>query len=242
MSVTDIIIYILILVRLLIAIKLIQMAVHKKMRNLLWLAIAFYIYAVFYLFGLPSIYNLFWLRWNSLGIVFIALFTNETFYMDRRSPLKRLLVFTLLCIVTGLCLTLSSNPTSLPALIGGGMINLANIVNWGWHGLAARKAYKAIAAEKSVPDWVKARYQLIFVYSLLIPITAVLAVSQPLQITWLSLITGLFLLVILLIQFLAWVMPEPFRRYLSRNENSENTNQTVEPLSEEEIMQRMAEE
>ena len=91
--------------------------------------------------------------------------------------------------------------------------------------IVAAQSLQSISNDDSIEDWVRARYQLIFWHSVT---GAIYALTNA---AWISLsidpgvVASLMGLVILLssiittvLQFLAWVMPERYRKWLNRNQ------------------------
>jgi hypothetical protein len=121
------------------------------------------------------------------------------------------------------------------------LTGIVNLFNWGWHTIVAYQAYQVIRTGESVEDWIKGRYQLVIAYCVSMTLTAIFTgvapwMTNPLLqlLVLLNTVTGLVL------QFLAWVMPEGFRRWLNRNYQAPvQAAQDIAALSEEEIMQQL---
>jgi hypothetical protein len=177
----------------------------------------------------------------SASYVFLAIFIYQTFY-----PGKRVTGWIAIGASAGLALagmTFSvlalggSRSTLMIAYSFSGMLPLTF---WAWHAWAAARAYGKIRKETLVEDWVKWRYKAMVAYSglhFLGGIVGSMAAAPALMAFAVTSGTALSLVSIAL-QYLVWVAPEGFRKYLNRNYKPlVETN--YDDLSEEELMRQM---
>jgi hypothetical protein len=153
-----------------------------------------------------------------LGQFFLIMFMHTTFYQGRKSPVG---------VFLGI-LALAS--FGVAYLVGAGdqlnaglAAQAAPLVNWAWHLWLAWKAHQAISGDQAVEKWVKNRYRLMIAFSmvilagnfLILPWSTPLAGFLPAMLA--QLVAVLNLLGTILV-FLVWVMPEPFRLWLNRDQ------------------------
>lgn len=228
MNITVVLLVALTLVRLWIALQLFLTARRFHLSNLYWLAGLFAL-AVYSLF-VPSSespfssYPIFHFGFIA-GHFCLAIFIHTTFYRERKSPIYIVLGLLVLALLVDIY-AFSVNNINF-----AGMAACVGLVNWVWHLLVARSAYVQIAHDPSVENWVKSRYKLMITYIIMMLwITAQTAVSSSDLSVYLSpMLLRIGLLVIIasiILQFLVWVMPEPFRIWLNRT-------QQVRPVHEE---------
>jgi len=123
-----------------------------------------------------------------------------------------------------------------------------NPCNWIWLIVIGYQSYKLIEKDRSVEDWIKARYKLVIAYScvaLVTPLLTVMGIAShffPVVTVILdSLALGFVvlgsLIAFVVLEYLAWVMPQGYRRFLNRRYQSiENAPGFSLEMSEEEIM------
>ena len=244
--------WILVVARFIIAIQLTRVGRRQKLPNLLWLAGFFYITGIGDIFiTLSPVTQLLWPFFLAVGSAEVAMvmFIHKTFYQDRKSPYLIFMVIALsILIVDMVLLRVKPEQTYLPHY---------NPFNWLWLIWVGNQAYKRIAGDKAVEDWVKARYKLVIAYSLAAlaaPLYSIISlipyVSQSFG-AWfytgptapvIQLIAQIGILIFVTIgialEYLAWVMPERYRRYLNRNYQSPMLDK-AELESEEEIMRKL---
>jgi uncharacterized membrane protein (DUF485 family) len=244
MNLTLTITWILVIARWIIAIQLTRVALRQKLPNLLWLAAFFYVTGTGDIFmTLSPLTNLLW-PFNlavGLGEVALVMFIQKTFYRDRKSPWLIFMVIALALLVADMVYA-----TFLPYY---------SPFNWIWLIWVGYKAYKQIAADRAVEDWVKVRYKLVIAYSLaalVAPLYTVLMVialyiipafAMVLFATNVTLVAQVGILVFVTIgialEYLAWVMPEGYRKWLNRNYQPPEPDNAELNLSEEEIMRKL---
>jgi hypothetical protein len=233
MNASFILIVVLTLVRLWIAVQLFLTARKSKLDNLYWLAAVFGL-AAYSLFtpnaeNLLSNYVLF-----HIGVLVshfcLAAFIHTTFHRDRKSPVD--IVFGLLGLAAIMNMYAFSINSPILAAWGSGI----TVVNWVWHFVVARSAYIKIADDPSVEKWIKSRYILMMTYTLMmvwVTLQSVFFTVNP-ELTNVPLVLPLGLVMILgsvTLQFLVWVMPEPFRRWLNREKTPYPAQEEPRPRS-----------
>ncbi len=237
--------WILVLARLIIAIQLTRVGRRQKLPNLLWLAAFFYITAVGDILLTFSPFNNVLLKpffvAAGLGEVMMVMFVQKTFYQDRKSPF---LIFMLLAL----------GVLAADALYAQ-FIPYHSPFNWLWLIWAGYQAYKRIAADRTVEDWVKMRYKLVIAYaavSLVGPIWTMMSLIGtyivPSFLIWLLAPTPIlvaqvgtlvFATIGIVMQYLAWIMPEKYRAWLNRNYQPPVREEAESNLTEEEIMRQL---
>jgi hypothetical protein len=110
------------------------------------------------------------------------------------------------------------------------------------------QSYKLIRADKSVEDWIKARYTLVLAYLFVVLVTPLLTVMGIASHFFLFITTILdslalgfvvhgSLITFVVLEYLAWVMPQGYRRFLNRRYQSmEQSPGFSLEMSEEEII------
>lgn len=239
--------WILVIARLIIAIQLTRVGQRHKLSNLFWLAGFFYITGIGDIFiTLSPVTAIIWPFFLAVGLgeVMLVMFIQKTFYQDRKSPYLIFMVIALAIFGASLYM-LANQMTFLPYY---------SPFNWLWLIWVGYQAYKKIATDQAVEDWVKARYKLIIAYSLaalVAPIYTILTLLPfviPSVVAWLFAPTSIlvaqitilvFVTIGIALEYLAWVMPESYRRYLNRNYRAPVPDKVEMELSEEEIMRRL---
>jgi hypothetical protein len=212
--------------------------------------------AFFFITGTGDIFFTIWPSTNiiwpfflsvGLGEVVMVMFIQKTFYQDRKSPYLIFMIIALAILGASMYM-LSIQMAFLPYY---------SPFNWLWLVFVVYQAYKKIATDPAVEDWVKARYKLVIAYSLaalagpIFTILSLLAFPLPALGAWLFVETniqaaGVIILIFttigIALEYLAWVMPESFRSYLNRNYKPPVLDSADLGLSEEEIMRRLQDE
>jgi hypothetical protein len=186
MNAVNVLLAVLIALRLVIGLALVNSARHNKLPNLYWLAGYFFLYVVLLPFG-PTAGNplgnlpilSLWLS-TSLYVAasgVLAGFIHTTFYLHKNSPVGWFLgAYAVLALVTVYGMAVSaSNFKQSPWVAAGNAINL---LMWAWHGWAALRARQGLAQNRTVEDWVKARYGLMVAYSASIVVSAAASVIR----------------------------------------------------------------
>jgi hypothetical protein len=243
MNLTLITTWILVVARLIIAIQLTRVALRQKLPNLLWLAAFFFITGTGDIFiTLSPITNLFWPFNLSVGLgeIMLVMFIQKTFYQDRKSPFLIFMAIAVALLVADMFFAL--------------YLPYYSPFNWIWLIWVGSQAYKKIAADRAVEDWVKARYKLVIAYSLaalvapfwtilslvalVVPAFAALLLA-PTAILVAQVVILIFTTIGIALEYLAWVMPESYRRFLNRNYQAPVQDKAEMELSEEEIMRKL---
>ncbi len=227
----------LITLRLIIGVRLFVSARQNNLPNLNWLGAYFVFFSIGAMFApiptnplgdLPiSLYFLVGFG-TLLTQPMIILFNHTTFYQGRKSPV---IWFWIIFAITtvGVLYGVFSSVSNLNQSPWVNAYIPTQLLIWGWHAWAAYQAFKGLERETAVEDWIKSRYKLImwYVIFLMIGIVAslirtalaegsVLITSQLGNL--LAIITLFMQIASVLLQFLVWIMPENFRRWLNRNQ------------------------
>jgi hypothetical protein len=242
---TTLITLILVLARWVIAIQLTRVGVRQKLPNLLWLAAFFYITGigdVCLTLSMLAHLNLFWVFKTGVGLseIVMVMFISLTFYRDRRSPM---LIFMAIAIASALVDVFYNR------------VNFFSPFNWLWLIVVGYQAYRQVAADKVVEDWVKGRYLLGVAYAgvalagaplfnmvsmvgLVVPAAWAWSHSADFLSVQRPVVQGLTIVGIVL-EYLVWVMPEAFRRFLNRKYQAP-TPAAALGMSEEEVMRQFS--
>jgi len=233
----NLLLFVLIVLRLVIGVRLLTVARQNALPNLNWLAAHFLVQA----FGLAFAPT----QGNPLGefafslFMFIAVgtmtaiglmivFNHITFYQGKASPAVWIAVFSGVCwLATLYGVAISPSGYEQSAWVAAYIPTQFLIL--GWHGWLAYQAWQTVKQSNLTEDWVIARYQLIVTYVIAILIGAASSLVRILfaggsAVTPLGQTTALIALVsqilTVVLQFLVWVMPEAFRRWLNRNQEA----------------------
>jgi len=243
--VNDMIVFAFVAIRAFVGIILIVRANKTKLTNLYALALMLFCESIGYVFY-TSIFNnlfIFYIFVSVMWFPFTA-FVQRTFYQDKKSPFKIILVVTtilsvLTCIIIGIYQfgPVQDLNTLFLARI---TFSLAMGVTASWMLYASITSYIELKSAKGVEPWIYTRYLLVFLYTfgqIGIGITwPFFPYDKSINIPYL--IGALCLVAIVIGQFLAWVMPQGFKRWLNRNYK---VVEEEEDLSEEEIMKSFKE-
>jgi hypothetical protein len=220
--------------RLWIGLTLFNTARKNRLTNLYWLALVFGLNVIQVPFA-PSVGNplgnlpglSLWL-FNATQLVIagaLAAFTQTTFHLHRKSPLGWLLAMYVVLVPVGLY-GLAVSPSNFIQAPGVAAIWVPSLLIWAWHGDAALRAYQGVAHDPTVEDWVKARYTMMVAFSALTVISASTGVFRVILAgggggsligNGMGLVNLVCQLFSVSLQFLAWVMPNGFRRWLNRH-------------------------
>jgi uncharacterized membrane protein (DUF485 family) len=235
--------WILVIARFIIAIQLTRVGRRQKLPNLLWLAGFFYITGIGdVFFTLSPVTNIIWPFSLAVGLgeVMLVMFIQRTFYQDRKSPYLVFMVIALAILIADVFFSF--------------FLPYYSPFNWLWLIWVGSQAYKKIAADPAVEDWVKARYKLIIAYSLaaliapLYTILTLLAFPIPSMVAWLFAPAGMlvaqvgilvFVTIGIVLEYLAWVMPDSYRHFLNRNYQPLVQDAAEMQLPDEEIMRKL---
>jgi hypothetical protein len=188
-----------------------RIAYIKKQPDMYWLAANFGAAALGNLFSIVILLPIPGIILMIVTSLCMVMFVQRTFYRDRKSPY--LFVLGLL-VVLGIWQVYSTitNPISFIS-----MTQLGFAVVWLWQAFLAINTYRAINRDRTLEDWVKARYLLWFAYtSVMFVISARMLLSIPYA-SFESFITTPLLILSVIVQYTTWTMPEPIRQWLNRN-------------------------
>lgn len=223
MNIAFILIVVLTVARLWIGLQLFLTARKTHLNNLYWLS-GMFILAVYSLFSVlpggsplenPWIFNLGFIA----GQFCLTMFIHTTFYRGRKSPVVIILGIFVLALFANLYL-LSVNNSKLATVVAG-----VSLINWIWHLIVAGAAYRAIAQDQGVEKWIKIRYRLMMVYIVLITISSIQSVIVNTSLAFIIPpaavpLSILFVIGSIVLQFLVWAMPEPFRLWINRDQKA----------------------
>jgi hypothetical protein len=113
------------------------------------------------------------------------------------------------------------------------------VIPWLWYLWAAVAAYRPIAADRAVEDWVKSRYQMMMLYCALAILGYLLLIGS--HVSGLDALAPVIAIVALVMQWLVWMMPERFRQWLNRRYQPVVNQQQLEALTEDELLKRLSE-
>ena len=228
-----ILLIILTIVRFWIGLQLFLTARKSKQSNLYWLA-AVFVFAIYSIFTpiANSPLGSYWVF--HLGFIAghfcLAMFIHSTFYRGKNSPIAFMLGLMVVAFFIDIY-ALSINDLNLVGIVAS-----VGIINWFWHLIVASSAYRLIAADSSVEKWVKARYRLMGVYIVMILLTTAQVVVSTTNLSpyipgWVLSVNIVIILGSIILQFLVWVMPESFRRWLNREKTARPVHEEQHALS-----------
>jgi hypothetical protein len=235
---------ILIAIRFLTGLRLLISGRKNNLPNLVWLSFSMFA-TVIILFFVPlesnPLANLPFSLWiftigSIFGQVSLIIFNQLTFYKDRKSPVGW--IWIIVIILSALAIygvTLSESNFKQSPWISA--LSPLAVLIWGWHGWSAYQALQPITREKTVQDWVKARYQLIVTYAIVLTIGSIASIIRSffaegvLQSSLGSLMAIISLIsqiTSVVLMFLVWALPESFRLWLNRNYQTRLDEQAYE--------------
>ncbi len=231
------------IIRLIIAIVLLQVGAKKNMPNLKWLAVGFVTTLIAIPFTASPYVPFIDKAIAYLTYLCFAIFIHQTFYRGRRSPIVPLwAVFSLLFIVlfwtTNSFLTQATgvpfpqnvfltrppypgNPGGIPEsnmeLMDSFIYGSLQLAIWIWQAIAAFQAFRAITGDRYVDDWIKSRYKLMVVYSCLQSLVGVAMMTRSLISDVVTILIALLVIVTTIMQYFVWAMPGWYSKWLNRN-------------------------
>jgi hypothetical protein len=208
------------ILRLAVAVPLFQTARRNNLVNLYWLGAQFLALVIAVPFAAIGPLDNRWIFWTFISISEISLlmFIHNTFRRGRSSPMPVLMTLAVIGLIGGAYGTIINNFE-----LSAWMVYPNAVIAWGWHFIEAARSYKNISRDPSTEDWVKSRYKLMIVYSVVDFIGAVIGTIVTTAILTsdiLSMIVVLINITSVIFQILTWVMPEGFRRWLNRNQQA----------------------
>lgn len=230
-------------IRLIIALVLLQIAAKKNMPNLRWLAWGFITTVLAIPFTAQPYVPFIDKAIAYVTYLCFAVFVHQTFYRGRRSPFvpfwaASTLLFVALFWTTGSFMYETTGvafPQNLflarppyPGADGGVPMGTMELIDsflygsmqlaiWLWQAVAAFQAYRTIAQDKYVDDWIKSRYQLMVTYSCLQSLVGLAMMSRFLVSDAVTEVVALLVIVTTVMQYLVWAMPGWYNKWLNRN-------------------------
>jgi len=201
--------------------------------------------------SIPGILDLSYLTpvFRNVGFIFLMLFTQKTFYENKKSPFPILLICIIIAAVTTIIIEVVGFTIVDPAISYIGDISLATsmFIAFSWCGYAALTSYKEVKSLSIEPHF-KKRYQFLGVVAFINDIPAILFVLQAplnvvLQTDLLPLVFLGFLItsmIAVFIYYILWFMPTSVKNYFNKGYTSKKSAE--EELSEEELMKGIKEE
>jgi hypothetical protein len=243
------------IVRLVTAVRLVVLARRSRQANMYWLAAQLFAVAIGLIFtpipenplGGQSVTNYF-IFTISIPVAQLAsiLFIQTTFYRDRKSPLW----WYVGAFVVGSFIALyfmTQGEIGVPHPLAA-FVHASTVLTSFWQVQSANRALADISEVRDVEDWIKARYRLVTAYSICLIISGAAnfardyfaggAVTNPLG-GAMALLSLPLEITAVVIQFLAWVMPAGFRKWLNRNYQPPAHGGAELGLSEEKIMRQL---
>jgi hypothetical protein len=221
---------IMMVLRLGIGLILLRLALNPRSRNLHWLAACFYLNFLALFLRTPRLLIV------SQAVVIVihiclAMFTHTTFYRDRRSPIR--------WVIGGLLL---GGGASLylwqpgPGNVGMRLLFGICALNWLWHGLVAWQAWRKLASDQTIEDWIKARYVMIVVYA---AIMSILFLYPLVPMLFYRMAFPIMMIASVVFQYLAWGMPDVLRRFLNRNYVAPAAYAQAHDVTEEDVLRAL---
>jgi len=247
----NILLFIMVALRLWTAIVLFTKARQNKLTNLYWLAGSFVVFGAGAAFAptagnpLALVSASLWLlvAFGLLSVFATIQFVSETFYRNRASPapwMRGVAVVLGALALYGVVLS----PSVLQQHPLAALLQVVICVLFGWQGWAGYQAWRGVAHQKTVEDWVKGRYQLVIWYSGC-QIVAGLASAVRIVLVGGGATGGLGSLMALValvanfgvvaLSYLAWAAPAGFYGWLNRNYKAVEMRE----INEEEVTKTM---
>lgn len=179
---------------------------------------------------------------RGLSMIFALIFTKLTFYQDRKGPFVYFLIFAIVVAIVQFPLSILSGmleEINIYAFIGNTLFGSTLIVAAGWFSLASFEAHKQIKS-LDIEPFQKKRYILFGTSGALLAFGGFMMVfwTPSKLISTLSLVVqgtvALVSVIFVIINYLVWMSPEFFKRYLNRGYKKVDADEPE--LSEEEIM------
>jgi hypothetical protein len=247
----NVLLYVTVLLRLWTAGVLAVTGRQNKLTNLYWLAVSFVFLGVGVVFAptagnpLGGLAISLWVFQVCMVVTMLAIipFVTATFYRNQKSPAPWMwAVAVVLAAISLYGVALSaSNFQQHPLVVSTPVLV---VVVFGWQGWASYQAWRGVAKEKTVEDWVKGRYQLVIWYSLIQIVSSLASIIRVLGSggsaasglgSLMALVSLLGTIVVTVLAWLAWAAPAGFYKWLNRNYKPPETKE----MSEEEVMRQM---
>ena len=101
--------------------------------------------------------------------------------------------------------------------------NLNFLIVGVWFTYQSSKAYLVVKDVKSIEPWIKTRYYLVIVYSILLFMGHLIFILDPsilLNFNFMTLLNIIIYIILLILEYLAWVIPKSLKNWLNRNYKS----------------------
>ena len=244
MSVVEILYYIVFVTHLIIALVLAKYAIKTKGTNFWWL---FGLYFASAAFGLTDLFlqigDIFALS-SGFRFICMVLFIHYTFYMDRNNPT---IYFLILSVITGILIIIFTilydfiNPLQVYDIIVRITKIIGNLVIFSWLIYASYQSFQNVKNDDTVDDWVKMRYKLVILYSLIGIFTAIsYNTLTTTEINFYTISIFIATIVYQFVQLIVWVMPKFLRVFFNRYFISHSSSsKKIDELSEEEVISKM---
>jgi len=176
------------------------------------------------------------------SMIFALIFTKLTFYQNRKGPFLIFLLIAIIAWILEIPMSLLSATMTDPniyAFIGNVLFGITLMIAAGWFSFASFEAHKEIKSLDLEP-FQKKRYTLFGTSGALLAFGGFLFIfwtPAKLDDTLTLVVQGTVALVsviFVIINYLVWISPEFFKRYLNRG--YKKTDSDEPELSEEEIM------
>ena len=240
MNIADILQFSIYIIRLIIAVALARFALKTKGKNFWWLFGLYFISGVFGLTDLILQIGDIFAFSSGFRFICMVLFIHYTFYLDKKNPT---IYFFMLSLITGIIIIIFQvlydyiNPLEIYHTIASITQLIGNLVVFAWLIYSSFKAFQNVKNDNTIDDWIKMRYKLVILYSIIGIFTAVtyntLSTSE---INFYTIIIFIATIFYQITQLITWVMPKFLRNYFNRYFNS---SQKIDQLDEEEIMKKI---
>ena len=217
-----------------------------KLTNYYALAITIFFECIGYLFYTSILNNLF-IFYVFMAAMWVPLiiFIDKTFYQEKKSPFKFFLLLTIILAIIKIVAVAIYQFGPIQDFNALFLARISLSIALGstalWLNSASYTSYIKIKSDEGVEPWIKTRYLLVCFYTFA---QIGIAITWPFfpydkSINIWYILGALSLVLFIFAQFLAWVMPAGFKKWLNRNYKP---GEKEEDLSEDEIMKSFKEE
>ena len=242
MAVIDFVYLTLTTIRVIIGINLILVGRKSKQKALYYLALNSFLLGTGMIFSMELIFpDIFIFTLLSLGSYFPSVyFIYLAFFQDRKFPLKLILILTSTFMTLSLIFTAYYqyvHTIPLPYQISFIFFGLDLILVSGLIVYSLNGAYAVIKPREYVEPWIKSRYKLVIINKIAYLATGFsfflsgVLMADP-EMSVFTYVIVLCQLIAITTDFLAWIMPKWFMKYLNRN----YVETPEKEMTEEEIM------
>ncbi|MFX1236838.1 MAG: hypothetical protein ACFFAS_02845 [Promethearchaeota archaeon] len=165
-----------------------------------------------------------------MDLIIYAIFIKMTFYKDKKGPFYLIITVIISLSILNFLLLIFAKYLMLLSLFS----NINYIILHSWLFIISLSAYLKLRSYDSIKPWIRSRYILVIVYSIIGTFSQILFIINMGERSVNIMTFGLMIsyIIIPLAEFLAWVMPAKFKNWLNRKYVYD---EDIE-LSEEEIM------